>query len=323
VGAAIAHRLVASGWQVDVVGRDAGHVAPELTAAGVGFLCADRDDPATLRPVLAAGADLLVDCICFTRAQAVSLRSLAEAAGSTVMISSKAVYVDDEGRHSNSADAPRFPVPITERQSTMAPADGDYNSAEGYGANKVAAELELLESGLPITVLRPSKIHGPGAHPPREWYFVKRVLDRRAVVLLARGGSGVDHPTAAANMAALVETVAAQPGRRILNIADPDAPTGRQIARTIAAHLGHEWDEVLLDDTADPTLGHHPWDREHPVVLDVSAANALGYRPAGDYSTTVAAELDWLLANGLPDSDASFFARHFDYAAEDHYLAAR
>ena len=64
-----------------------------------------------------------------------------------------------------------------------------------------------------MTVLRPSKIHGPGARRPREWVFVKRVLDRRPVVLLARRGSGVDHTTAAANIAALIEVAAAKPGR--------------------------------------------------------------------------------------------------------------
>lgn len=42
----------------------------------------------------------------------------------------------------------------------MAPGDMDYNSREGYGANQVAAEHVLLDSGLPITVLRPSKIVG-------------------------------------------------------------------------------------------------------------------------------------------------------------------
>ena len=43
----------------------------------------------------------------------------------------------------------------------MAPGDGDYNSPEGYGANKVAAEnvCELVhrDHGLPILILRTSR----------------------------------------------------------------------------------------------------------------------------------------------------------------------
>ena len=101
-----------------------------------------------------------------------------------------------------------------------------------------------------MTILRPSKVHGAGARRPREWVFVKRALNRRPVVLLAHGGRGIDHPTAAANVAALVEVVAAQPGRRILNSADPDAPSALEISRAVARLLDHAWEEVLLGDDA-------------------------------------------------------------------------
>jgi|GEM_PF-3600227 len=144
---------------------------------------------------------------------------------SVVMISSRAVYVDGAGCHVNSHQVPVFDRPVTEAQPTVVPSDADPNSREGYGANKVAAEQVLLASGQPVRVLRPSRIHGAGAKRPLEWVFVKGVLDRRPAVLLADGGAGADHPTAAANLAALVEVVAAAPGRRILNCADPDVPT--------------------------------------------------------------------------------------------------
>ena len=210
----------------------------------------------------------------------------------------------------------------------MAPGHGDYNSPEGYGANKVAAENVLLDSGEPVTVLRPSKIHGVGAQTPREWVFVKRVLDRRPAVFLARRGAGVDHPTAAANIAALIEVVAAKPGRRILNSADPDAPSALEISRTIARQLNHDWEEVLLGEEDDQALGRHPWDAPHPIVLDMTAAGQLGYTAVGDYATTVADEVDWLVSTArggevLPGLDDDYFGALLDYAAEDRYLAAR
>jgi hypothetical protein len=90
----------------------------------------------------------------------------------------------------------------------------------------------------------------------------------------------VDQPTAAANIAGLIEVVAVKPGQRMLNSADPDAPSALEILRTIACLLGHEWQEVLLDDDADQSLGRHPWDAPHPFVLDMSAATGLGYTPA-------------------------------------------
>ena len=331
IGRAVARRLLAADWEVDLTGRDPTRLPADVAAAGGRFVAAERSDSAQLLAALGDGADLVVDCICYTADGARRLLPLARNAASTVMISSKAVYVDAFGNHSNSDTAPRFDGPIRETQPTVAPGDADYATREGYGANKVAAEQVLLDSGLPVTVLRPSKVHGAGAENPREWVFVKRVLDRRPAVFLARRGSGVDHTTAAVNIAALVDVAAAKPGRRILNSADPDAPSALEISRTIARHLGHVWDEVLLDEGADGTLGRHPWDTPHPIVLDTTAAVELGYEPVGDYAATVVDEVDWLVSiarapdgeTNVPGPDDPVFGPMLDYAAEDRYLATR
>lgn len=317
---------------MDVTGRDPIRLPAEVAAAGGSFIRANRADPRELHGALGGGADLVVDCLCYTAADARRLVPLTRDVTSVVMISSRAVYVDGAGDHVNSEKVPVFDRAVTEAQPTMLPSDADPNSREGYGANKVAAEQVLLDSGQPVTVLRPSRIHGAGAKRPLEWVFVKRVLDRRPAVLLAHGGAGADHPTAAANLAALVEVVAADPGRRILNCADPDVPTAREIARTIATHLGHTWDEVLLDDADPEWLGRHPWDTRPPFILDPTAAADLGYVPVGDYAATVVEELDWLVAGAtgvgerggarLPAGlDEEFFAASFDYAAEDVFRA--
>ena len=87
---------------------------------------------------------------------------------------------------------------------------------------------------------------------------------------------------------------------------------------------------MLLDAGAGEKLGRTPWDAPHPIVLDMTAAAELGYSPVGDYASTVADEVDWLVsaANGgdgadvLPPPDDDFFAPMLDYAAEDAFLAA-
>jgi nucleoside-diphosphate-sugar epimerase len=284
-----------------------------------------------LRATLGAGADFLIDCVCYTAAQATAVLPLMSSVTSAVMISSKAVYIDRSGRHSNSDVPPCFEGPISERQPTIRPNGAAYPSREGYGPNRVAAEEVLLDSGFPVTVLRPSKVHGAWSRQPREWVFVKRILDERPVVVLAQRGAGVDHPSAAANIAALIEVVAACPGRRILNSADPDAPSALEISRVVAAHFGHTWQEVLLEEPAgDGLLGRTPWNAVPPIILDTSAAAALGYRPVGDYATTVVQELDWLVAAtrdpaatwAVPAGDDPYFAALLDYAAEDRYLAS-
>jgi nucleoside-diphosphate-sugar epimerase len=325
LGRATARRLLAAQWTIDLTGRDPAHMPADLATAGARFHAADRHEAAALARILGDGADLLVDALCFTAADARQLLPLLHNVNAVVMLSSKAVYVDQAGRHSNSDSAPHFASPIREDQPTMRPSGADYNSREGYGGNKVAAEQILLDSGLPVTVIRASKVHGEGAARPREWMFVKRVLDRRPAVFLAHRGAGVDHTTAAVNTAALIERIAAVRGRRILNSADPDAPSGLQIARMIARYFNHAWDEILLDDDAEPALGQHPWDARPPIILDTSASLELGYAPVGSYAQTVPAELDWLVdaarAGRAPSTDDPFFAPLLDYAAEDRYLA--
>lgn len=330
VGRAIASRLHAAGWPVLLITRGRAAVPPELRIEGIDVRRADRTDPAALAAAVGDGTRLIVDCACFTAAHARTLLPLLPGVEATVMISAKAVYIDGRGRHVNSPEPPRFDAPITESQPTLRPFAGDeYDTRHGYGRCKVAAEQVLLDDGHPVTVLRPSKVHGPGATRPSEWVFVKRILDGRRVVLVAGDGRGVDHPTGAANLAALVGTVADRPGRRILNAADPDAPDGLHIARSIADHFGHVWREVPLPDDADPALGRHPWDRRPPIVLDTSAAAALGYRPVGSHAETVGPTLDRLAALAvrtdrghlLPAGfDVAGLEQMLDYPAEDRYL---
>lgn len=330
VGVAAARRLAEAGWDVTCSGRSQARFPDHLRDAGVRFVTSDRYDVEALGRLLEGGGDVVVDCLCYTAEHARMLLRHQEDLGSVVFISSKAVYVDDHGRHVNSSQPPRFTGPVTEAQPTMAPSDIDHHSPAGYGANKVAAEQVLLTSQIPVTVVRASRVHGVEGARPLEWVFVKRVLDQRRHVLLAHHGRGVNHPTAAVNLAALIEFCAARPGTRILNSADPDAPDGRTIAQTIAAHLGHTWHEVLLDENAPADLGDHPWNSIPPFVLDTTAARQLGFAAVGTYAQTVTPLLDRLVASSragdpdqvLPTPDDTYFRDYFDYDREDAWLAA-
>ncbi len=330
VGWATARRLARHGWQVTVTGRDRRRMPQELIDLGVTFSSCERADTAGLKMILGErGHNLLVDCLCFTSADAKALLELSAGVGSTVMISSKAVYIDDVGNNVNSEVPPRFPKPIAESQPVMSPGIGDPMIGEGYGSHKVAAEQTLLDGDQPITVIRPSKIHGKGGTNPREWFFVKRCLDRRSAIVLAGDGRSIDHTTAAANIAALIEVVAEKPGKRILNCADPDAPTVLDIARTIATHLDHSFEEYVLGENADPALGQHPWMTATPIVLDTTAATSLGFAPVGDYAATVADAVDWMVTHATVDSagramlsgvDPDWFTGLFDYEREDRFI---
>jgi nucleoside-diphosphate-sugar epimerase len=134
VGRAAARRLVDAGWDVEVTGRDPGR----LRAGGGTFVAADRHDGAALAAALGEGADLLLDCIAYTAADARLLLPLLPHVTSTVLVSSKAVYVDAAGNHSNSDVAPAFGGPIRETQATTASGDMDHRSREGYGPERAS-----------------------------------------------------------------------------------------------------------------------------------------------------------------------------------------
>ena len=75
-------------------------------------------------------------------------------------------------------------------------------------------------------------------------------------------------------------------------------------------------------------LGDHPWNTVNPIVLDMRSAERLGYMPVGSYAETVGPAIDWLVDAARTGGterrtmfDDCFAPSHFDYSAEDSYLA--
>lgn len=93
------------------------------------------------------------------------------------------------------------------------------------------------------------------------------------------------HPASTINLAELIRLATARPGSRVLNAADPQAPTVREIGAAIHAVLDHRADEVLIEGPSPaPPVGETPWSVPTPVVLDMSAAERkLDHRPVTGY----------------------------------------
>lgn len=327
IGRATARRLAADGFSVTVAGRDESRLPEELAGHGVRFARVDRTAPGELESALGDGVDVLVDVIPYTADDARQLAALAGRIGSLIAISSASVYTDAEGRTLDEAtgedDFPQLPVPIPERQRTVQPGDGTYST------RKAAVERTLLEAdGVRATIVRPCAIHGPGTRWSREWYFVKRALDQRRVVVLARRGASRFHTTSVENLAELVRLAALRPGNRVFNCGDPEPPTALEIGRAVAGALDHSFHEVLLPGPEQGSVGEHPWNVPRPLVVDMTAAEIeLGYRPVTIYPHAVADTARWLV-EATRDRDwqevlpvtAQHMANQFDYAAEDELI---
>lgn len=324
IGRAVARRLLDEGWSVALAGRGTHPVPPDLLARGAAALAVDRDEPGALGRAMGGGADLLVDVVAYGAEHGRQLLDLQGDIGALHVVSSASVYRDAAGRTLDTAAAggfPLLPVPVGEAQPTIAPGPASYSS------RKVALERVLLDgAAVPLTLIRPGTVSGPGAKNPREWWAIKRVLDQRPVIPLAYGGRSRFHTTSVDNIAALVSAAAARPGTRVLNVADPVAPTVGDIVEGVGRHLGYRGRVLRLPDEGryPATLGRTPWSVPHDVVLDTGAAAAIGYAPRTTFADALpelcdaivaaAAACDW--RDAFPGMAASAWDP-FDYAAED------
>ncbi|NSC20347.1 NAD-dependent epimerase/dehydratase family protein [Streptomyces albus subsp. chlorinus] len=332
IGRPVVTALAEDGWEVTAASRGGGRDArwPE----GVGTLTLDREEPGALEEAVGDGYDLLVDMTAMTAGHARQITGLADRLGSAVVFSSGAVYEDDQGRSfATQAEPdgwPRYPVPVPETARTVAPGEED------YGSLKVLIENQLTGLGdrLPVTMLRASAVYGPYCRTPRELWFVKRWLDGRRVRVLAHGGESRFHPASVRNIAELVRLSALKPGARVLNAADPEAPTVARIGELHDQVLGWECETVLLEGAPpkeEPMVGITPWSLPFPLVLDMAAAEReLGYRPVTTYEQALPETLEWLVGQvrgrdwreALPKMAANYdpIGELFDYAAEDRWL---
>jgi nucleoside-diphosphate-sugar epimerase len=311
-GRALVPRLLDRGWDVTVASRGERDVPDAVEHVRV-----DRADADTLRAALGGGFDVLVDFVAFEPEHGEQLLALRDLVGSYVVLSSAAVYFPE-----GEAEWPELPVPIHERHATVDPGPG------GYASKKRAIELALLaREDVPATLIRAGAIHGPYSAWSREWHFVKRVLDRRRVVVLAHRGESRFHPISVHNLAELIWLSAERPGRRVLNAGDPGPPTLLEIERAVARTMGHEWSEVLIGDPVG-SVGDTAWSAPQPVVLDMTEAEfEVGYRPVTTYERTLPETVQWLV-EATRDRDwrevlprtAELLGDSFDYGAEDAFL---
>jgi nucleoside-diphosphate-sugar epimerase len=322
-GNELARRLLETGWDVTVASRGQ---RPVDTSLEVRHVELDRADDAALRKALGDGVDVVVDFVAFQRAHAEQLLALEGLVRSLVVLSSASVYADSEGRsleQVNEGEVARFRVPLTERDPTVPPGD------DMYSERKRAIEQTLLaRDAIPATLIRAGAIYGPGDVASREWYFVKRVLDGRRVVVLPHRGESRFQPVSVQNLAELIRLAAERPGRRVVNGADPEAPTVKEIGRHIAGAMGHEWAEVLVPGPPRNGVGDHPWGVPRPFVLDMTEAEfEVGYRPVTTYEEAVKETCDWLVGategrdwrEAFPTA-AKQYADQFDYEAEDEFI---
>lgn len=280
IGRAAALNLLEAGWEV-TVGQRHGEV-PQALAGRVTVSVLDRDDDRALGEALARPFDAVIDTVAYNAIHARQWLALQNRLGALAVISTGSVYLDDEGRAL--PEGARYPVPLREDQRRAPPGEADYST------NKVAMEDALLAGvRVPLKILRPFAVHGPGSRAPREWWFLAQILRGAQSIPLAFDGQSRFHTTATANLAELVRVALEQPEVQVLNAADPDAPTVAEIGQAILGATGSTATLAPFPGPPKGWKGRTPWSLEAPLVADMSAAAALGYRPVTDYAAAAPA----------------------------------
>ncbi len=327
IGRAVAAELLASGWQVDAVTR--GRPLPSELAEDARHLIMG-DSRAAMIAARPSGYDGVFDPLCYTAADAADLLDARSQVGALVVISTASVYADAEGRGFETdpaAGPPHYPDPIPEAQPRVPP-------GAGYSAAKVAMEDRLAGSA---AILRPAAVHGIGARHPREFWFVKRFLDRRLTVPLMRGGDTVFHTSSTAGIASLTALCLEDRLTGAFNVADPVALPALGIGRLIADIMGVS---VRFTDPGPPPIrlpparplppglshvGQSPWSVENPLRLDLARARATGWDGGPDYAERLAPYVNWLCQQAANWREAfpafgAYGHDPFDYGAEDRAL---
>lgn len=318
IGRALAPLLVEDGFEVTVGSR-----RPPPEDLEIAHFEIDREDGDRFDELARRDFDVFVDVVAYRQSHAEQLMRLQGRVGSLVVISSAAVYADPDGKTllgSERGDG----APIAESHPVVAAVpDGS-----DYAGGKVAVEQTLLESELPVTILRPGAIFGPGDRASREWHFVKRVLDGRRPLVLAYMGASKFHTVSSANLAVVVVKAAERSTTGAFNCGDLLPPDVHSIGEAIGDAMGHEFEFTVIDGPPRGVVGDTPWSVPRPFVLDLTAVKRhLDFAPVGQYEDAASETCRWLVEatkdraweEVLPQA-AHHYGSLFDYEAEDEFL---
>lgn len=312
IGYASARAFATDGWAVTVYSR----TRPRWQIEGT------RWQSHEIGQDTAPSADVLIDTIAFDDADVA--RYDPDRIGRLIAVSSASVYCDEQGRTLDEAahsGFPEFGGPITEDQSTVAP------GPKTYSTRKVRMEMAARELfGDQATILRPCAIYGAWSRHPREWWFVKRMLDGRRRIPLSFEGKSRFHTTSANMMAWFTVAVAEQNLGGTFNIADDFAAEVALLGWHIAEELGVKCEFLPFDGPPKGSVGRTPWSVPKPFELSCKSAYKVGWDGFTTYPGIGSSAIAWLRDFGPDDWRSAFpqLASYpwdlFDYAAEDVWL---
>jgi nucleoside-diphosphate-sugar epimerase len=325
IGRFVIPRLIDAGHDVAVFQR------PESTKPlpdGVRSIRGDRHDLAASVGTLRAFApDVVIDLILSSGRQArVLMDAFRGHAARVVAASSIDVYRAMHVVH-RLEEGPLEPIPLREDSALRAklhpyPAEVLRTLFDVFPwldeeYDKISVERTVLGDGeLAGTVLRLPMIYGPGDPRHRFFPMLKRMDDRRPVIVLPRSVAEWRSPRGYVENVAAAITLAATSDRargRVYNVAEAESFSELEWARLIAEATEWRGEFVVVEDDEAPASVRVAENLAQHLVVDTTRIRSeLGYREPVAREEAIRRGIAWQRANPPPVDPA-----RFDYAAED------
>jgi nucleoside-diphosphate-sugar epimerase len=319
IGRQLVHELARLGHSVTAFHR--GSTQPDLQCD---HILGDRQQLATLR----LKADVVIDLILNSGEQAQELMLTFRGATRRVVAASSIDVYRACGVLHGSEKGPLEPVPLTEESPLRAKLQScpvaqvkmlqKFFSWLNEAYDKIPVEQAVLgDAALPGTVLRLPMIYGPGDHLRRFHPVLKRIDDRRRVILFEEGFARWRSPRGYVQNVAAAIALAAVSERaigRIYNVAEMPAFSELDWARKIAIATGWDGQFVVLPKERMPPhllqLGNtaQHWDADSSCIRQ-----ELGFEEPVPVDEAIRQTIAWEHSN----PPGEFSLHNFDYAAED------
>jgi nucleoside-diphosphate-sugar epimerase len=326
IGRFVVAQLLGGGHDVAVLHRpDGGKGLPH----GVRSIRGDRHQLPDVADTLRDFApDVVIDLILSSGRQATELMNVFRGhAGRVVAASSIDVYRAMDVVHRRE-EGPLEPLPLREESALRTklhpyPAGLVKAMQQVFGwldeeYDKIPVERAVLsDAALPGTVLRLPMIYGPGDPRHRFFPMLKRMDDRRPVIVLPRSVAAWRSPRGYVENVAAAITLAATSERargRVYNVAEAESFSELEWARKLADATGWQGEFVVLDDDEAPASVRMAENLAQHLVADTTRIRTeLGYREPVAREEAIRETIAWERANPPAAVDPA----RFDYAAED------
>lgn len=275
--------------------------------------------------------DVVLHVLLFTEREArEAVDTFKSMARRLVVISSQDVY-RAFGRVNRIEGGPAEPLPITEDsplRERLYPYRGDSPRSPDDPQHwmdlydKILVErIVMSEPELPGTVLRLPAVYGPGDYQHRHFAFLKRMDDRRPVILLdeaeAKWRWSYGYIDDIASAIALAVTDKRASGR-IYNVNEGVTLSLEERVRLVGQLAGWQGRIVLAPKGSLPEALKWGINAEQDIVVDSTRIrNELGYKETLPLEEAMRRTVEWERANPPTQIDP----KAFDYAAEDAFLA--